>query len=101
MLTDHNNYNCVVKTATGETYKIYANYLHNEGIDNWRGWQCEAGYVRIYINDVQDVYSGQCLNQNLGNLNTTWNLNTQATPCNRDTCTGCTDDLITAKRKNT
>lgn len=98
MLTNHTNYNCVVETDQGEAYKIYANFLHNEGLDCWKDWYCEAGHERIFIDSEQTVYSGQCLNQNLGNLKTSWNLNEIAVQCTRDRCTGCTDDLIITKR---
>lgn len=99
MLTNHTNYNCIVETDQGETFNVYANFLHNKNMDHWHDWLCDAGHTRIFIDQNQNVFSGQCLNQNLGNLNTVWSLNENASKCNRERCTGCTDDLITAKRK--
>ena len=32
------NYNCRITTDTGEEYLVYANWLHNERLDNWQGW---------------------------------------------------------------
>ena len=80
-------------------YRIDGNWLHNQGLDTWRGWDCDAGRTRLYIDTDNNVYGGQCLNDQLGNLNTGWQLLSKPTTCQRDRCTGCTDDLIVAKRE--
>ena len=91
--------NCALTMSDGTEYKFDANTLHNEGIDNWQGWECEAGYSRLLIEYDLTVYSGECQNDLLGNLKTEWTELTQPTICKRERCTGCTDDLIVNKRR--
>jgi len=92
------NYNCRITTDTGEEYLVYANWLHNERLDNWQGWHCEAGATRLLIDKDLKVHSGECKNDLLGNALSEFNLNKE-TICKQDRCTGCTDDLIVAKHK--
>lgn len=94
---DHENYNIQITLDDGDTYRIYANLLHNEKLDSWKGWHCEAGVHRIYIDKNLDVWSGECKNDYQGNINVGWNLYHDYTVCKRDRCTGCTDDLAIAK----
>jgi len=95
---NHANYNVVIELDTGEKYLIYANWMHNQNIDNFKDWFCEAGITRLTIDDTGNVFSGDCKNALLGNLNTTWNLLDETDAiCKRDRCTGCTDDLIVKK----
>lgn len=98
-LEDQKYYNCKVTTADGKSYHINANWLHNNDLDHWQGWQCNAGYQRLLIDENFDVYSGECMNDNLGNLFTEWTPLDRPTVCKRSTCTGCTDDLLTRKNK--
>ena len=93
---NHWNYNCVITTDSGEQKKVYANWIHNNGLDHWRGWHCEAGVTRFCIDDKLDVWSGECKNDFLGNALTQWTVKTH-TVCKRETCTGCTDDLLATK----
>lgn len=95
---NHKNYNCEITLDNGEKYLIYANWLHNNKLDNWKWWQCDAGVNRILINENFDVYSGECKNDFLGNLFINFNI-LKDNFCKRDRCTGCTDDLITKKNK--
>lgn len=97
---NHTNYNCEIATDTGETYRVYANWLHNEQLDHWQGWQCDAGATRFYIDKNFDVWSGECRNDYLGNVLTQWDP-IPGTVCRQETCTGCTDDLITKKNAKT
>jgi len=92
------NYNCCIITDTGEEYLIYANWLHNEKLDQWQGWTCEAGATRLLIDKDFKVYSGECKNDYLGNALNEFNL-IENTICRQERCTGCTDDLIAAKHK--
>lgn len=95
LLTDDINYNCVVTTEDGKQIKLYANSLHNNQLDQWKGWTCEAGATRLYINKDLEVYSGECLNDHLGSVD---NFNVLPnTTCKQDFCGGCTDDLIVTK----
>ena len=95
----HEYYNCEVILDNSRHYRIEGNWLHNNQLDQWYGWECEAGYTRLYIDTDDQVYGGQCLNDHLGNLNEQWSLLPKATVCKQQRCTGCTDDLIVSKRK--
>ena len=94
-LENHQNYNCVVTTDTGEQYSVYANWLHNNQLDNFFDWNCEAGITRLYIDKNLDVYSGECQNNYLGTIDNFEPLT--GNKCQRTRCTGCTDDLIVTK----
>lgn len=94
--TDHFNYNCVVTNEQGQTRKVYANWLHNNHLDSWKDWRCNAGHTRFYIDKHFDIYSGECRNDLLGNILQDWQIKTDSV-CHQTTCTGCTDDLITKK----
>ena len=52
------------------------------------------------IDENFDVYSGECLNDRLGNLLKEWAPLEAATVCNQQRCSGCTDDLIVGKTEN-
>jgi hypothetical protein len=93
---NHPNYNCKITTDDGQDYLVYANWLHNERLDNWQGWHCAAGATRFFINDKLEVWSGECKNDFLGNALTQWTVKTH-TVCKRETCTGCKDDLLVTK----
>ena len=93
------NYNCRITTDTGEEYLVYANWLHNERLDNWQGWHCEAGATRIAIDKNLEVWSGECHNDYLGSVLEDFVIFKHNSICKRDRCTGCTDDLILAKHK--
>lgn len=96
---NHEFYNCEVFLSDGTNYKINANWLHNEKLNYWKNWQCEAGFNRIFIDADSNVYSGQCLNDYLGNLQTHWELLNTPTTCKRERCTGCTDDILSEKQE--
>lgn len=96
MLSNQENYNCRATTEDGSEYLLYANWLHNNGLDNWKGWECDAGTTRLLIDKELNVFSGECKNDYLG---TTDNFNLlNKTICKQETCTGCTDDLLVAKQ---
>lgn len=97
-MQNHENYNCHIELDDGQTFSVYANWMHNSGLDNWQGWLCDAGVTRIYIDSELDVYGGMCLNSKLGNIQTGWGLHDERVECNRPRCTGCTDDLIVSKK---
>jgi hypothetical protein len=98
-LIKHYNYNCRATDQDGQEHLVYANWLHNEGLDKWQGYCCDAGHTRFYIDKNFDVWSGECKNNYLGNVIQDWNIKTD-TVCTQATCTGCTDDLITKKYHN-
>ena len=95
---DHEFYNCNITLSTGEEFKVSANWIHNEILDFWENWQCDAGFNRIAIDTEDEVYSGVCSNDYLGNLKTGWNLLDSPTVCKHVRCNGCTDDLLAAKQ---
>lgn len=93
----HNN-NCQIELDNGEKYLIYAPWMHNQHIDNFKGWRCDAGVTRISIDQTGQVFSGECRDSDLGNLITGWQLLEESDAiCKRDTCAGCADDLMTKK----
>lgn len=96
---NHPNYNCEITLDSGEKFKIYANWMHNEKQDSFQSWRCDAGYTRFLIDKNFDIWDGECKNSHLGQVLGNWELNS-STICKQLTCTGCTDDLITAKYKN-
>ena len=97
-LDNQENYNCRVTTETGDEYLIYANWLHNEQLDRWKGWICEAGVTRLVIDKNLNIFSGECYHDNLGHALDGFQLK-EYTICRLDRCTGGTDDLMIAKHK--
>ena len=93
---NHSNYNCEITTDSGEVYQIFANWLHNNKLDAWKGWRCHAGTTRLMIDKNFNVYSGECKNDYLGHAIAGFNLLNE-TICKQETCTGCTDDLMVTK----
>ena len=83
---------------SGEEYQVYANWMHNNKLDNWQGWHCDAGYTRFYIDKNFDIWDGECKNKPLGNVLGDWATESNNV-CKRITCTGCTDDLLTKKQR--
>jgi hypothetical protein len=96
-LTNHDNYNCCATTQQGQQYLLYANWLHNNGLDHWQGWHCQAGTKRLHIDKNLQVYSGECLNDHLGSALDGFDLLDDGTVCQRPRCTACTDDLLVEK----
>ena len=99
MFENHRYYNCEIALDNGETYRVSANWLHNEGLDNWAGWECDAGHKRISVDKDFNVHSGVCYNDNLGNIFAEWDILSTPTICKKDRCTGCTDDLLMTKKE--
>lgn len=95
----HQYYNCEIDVSNGRKYRVEANWIHNNNLDNWQGWECDVGVTRLYIDSDNEVYGGQCLVSYLGNLESKWELNQAPVICTRQRCTGCTDDLMINKRK--
>ena len=97
MVNDH-NYNSKVTFDDATTALIYATRLHNENLDYWQGWHCDAGvnYIYIYQNEV---YGSECCNDRLGTLDQALELIDDHTICKLDRCSGCTNDLMQKKQK--
>ena len=96
---NHKYYNCVIQLDNGAVYRVEANWLHNQNLDHWQGWHCDAGHRRLSIDKNFNVFSAQCENDNLGNLFTEWHYPGEPTVCRRERCTGCTDDLLIKKQE--
>jgi hypothetical protein len=88
-------HNCTITINNGNEYKVTANWIHNQDLDYWKNWNCNAGVTRILISD-NDVYSGECKNDYLGTVDD-WNLKKVLSVCKRERCTGCTNDLMVEK----
>lgn len=95
-LVNHSNYNCIIETETGEKFKVYADWLHNQHLDHWQDWECHAGSERLFIDKDLEVYSGECKNNYLGNSKHPIKL-LDGTKCKQNRCSGCTDDLAVRK----
>jgi hypothetical protein len=95
-IIDH-NYNVIVRDEQGNEYLMYANRLHSEQLDYWKGWKCNAGSDYILIDSELNVYGAQCENDFLGVLFQDFKLLDQPTTCKLERCTNCTDDLLTIK----
>ena len=94
------NFNSIVHFDDGEKIEVYANSIHNSHLDQWQGWHCHAGVDRIHIDADSNVYSGECENDFLGNINdNSFKILSKPTICKRERCTGCTDDLLVKKWK--
>lgn len=94
---NHSNYNCEILTDDGQRYLIYANWLRNQDLHHWQDWICHAGDTRLAIDKNLDVWSGECKNDYLGSAISGFDLISHAV-CQRETCTGCTDDLMVDKQ---
>ena len=62
---NHPIYNCKITTDDGQEYLVYANWIHNEKLDNWQGWHCDAGHTRFYIDKNFDIKLLENLSNNL------------------------------------
>ena len=93
----HNNFNCQITTDDGEESLIYANWLNNNELNNFEGWECYTGTYRIFIDKSLDVYNAMCHSTHMGNLNTGWDLVDKIIICPNKRCTGNTDDLMTRR----
>lgn len=98
-LSNQENYNCRVTTDSGEEFLIYVNWLHNNYMDSWSGWSCQAGAKRLLIDKDLKIYGGECKNDFLGTTDSFDLLD--STICQQKTCTGCTDDLMVEKYDST
>jgi hypothetical protein len=99
-LPTHSNYNCKIISSDGQESFVHSNWLHNQNLDNWQGWHCQAGTQRLCIDKDLMVFSGECRNDFLGSALGDFELLDNGTICSRATCTGCTDDLAVAKQKS-
>ena len=94
---EHYN-NIIVHYEDGTSDKTYATRLKFLGLDKFKDWKCNAGIARISINPNGDVYSAECNNDYMGNLdNNTFELFTNPKLCKFDTCTNNPDNLMVDK----
>lgn len=77
---------------------IHGNKLNNLGLDDFQGWQCDAGFNRICVQPDTRVFSSECENDYLGRLDdNSFQLYSQPSVCKRPKCVGNADDLMTRK----
>jgi hypothetical protein len=93
---NHKNYNCEATTENGEKILVYSGWLHNQGLDYWKGWTCHAGYTRLFLDKDLNVWDGICENTNLGHAIDGF-ADLMPVICKRERCTGCTEDLLIYK----
>ena len=67
------------------------NKLQEEQLD-YRGWKCYAGIRKLMIDSNGDIYGAQCKIMKLGNLNSTWEFNTEPVTCSIRYCC-CLSDI--------
>ena len=79
------------------SFAMDANWLHNNKLDLWQGWLCNAGKDRLYIDPTGNIYGAECENNHIGHIDQDWSYSNQPTVCNRARCSGCTDDLMVTK----
>jgi hypothetical protein len=97
---NHTYYNCEITLDTGDKYQVDANWIHNQQLDNWQGWECNAGVDRIYIDSNLEIFVGECMNARLGGMSTGWATLSAPGICQKTRCTGCTDDLLITKKES-
>jgi len=97
-LHNHEFYNCTVYLTDQQSFLMEANWLHNNLVDSWQGWQCHAGYDRLFLDSDGNLYSGDCRNDHLGHVDQDWKLFDQPTICWQEQCTGCVEDLLVTKQ---
>lgn len=98
---NHINYNCKITLDTGESYNVYSQWLSNQSLNKWKGWECNAGVTRLFINVDEDVFSAVCQHDRLGNMRSGWSIPNSVTICQKDTCFTNTDDLLIFKQQLT
>lgn len=99
-LKNDENYNCTVFYDDGETSKIFSTALNTNNLDNFKNWQCEAGFSRIYVHSDGTVWSSECNNDYLGSLKDgSFELLKGATVCKQTRCVTSADELMLRKFK--
>jgi hypothetical protein len=94
------NYNLTAYFENGDIAKVYGSKLFYLGLTNFKGWKCDAGFTRIVILPGGNVYSSECYNDLLGNLEDgTFKLLDSPTTCNQVHCTNNPDDVMSKKNK--
>jgi hypothetical protein len=90
--------NATVTLKDNSTVDVAVSQLCEKDLNNFKGWYCAAGMDQIYINESLTVYSGQCYNDNMGNLmDENFKLFDNPTICKQESCGSCTSDLYTRK----
>ena len=93
-------YNCTAYYDDGDQVNIFASVLNSNNLDNFKGWQCDAGYSRIYIHSDGTVWGGECENDYLGSLQDhSFQLLPLPTLCKKETCITSPDELMLKKFK--
>lgn len=97
-ITHSKKYNIRVLLDNGDEHLMYGNQIFDQGLAQFEGWSCNAGYDYIYVNSDDTVWGGQCQNEYLGNLAlNNVHLLESPTTCKRKICTPCPADLSSKK----
>jgi hypothetical protein len=100
-LVNDKNYNCTVFYDNGEQSNVFSTALNTNQLDDFNGWQCEAGFSRIYVHSDGTVWSSECNNDYLGSLNDgSFDLLKHSTVCTQTRCVTSADELMLRKFKN-
>ena len=98
--SNQKNYNCRVTLDNNEEYLVFSNWLSNEDNHHFKGWNCDAGRTRFFIDSDFNVFSCESgRNDHLGTVDN-FEILEKGTTCNLDICANCTDDLATYKFKD-
>jgi hypothetical protein len=81
---------------------MHANDVIKQHLNQFKGWQCNAGLESLMINWDGDVHRATCrVGGSLGNIyNGTFNIPSESIICTRDWCTCAADIPITKKNKD-
>ena len=97
-LQSDTNSNTIVTYSDGTEVAIYASRLVTNNLNDFRDWQCDAGYSRIFILPDTSVYGGECENDFLGKLDDlSFSLLPGMTTCKKTHCYNNPDDLMVEK----
>jgi hypothetical protein len=95
-----NNYNSVVTYNDGTQIKVYSSQLVTKQLNQFQGWQCDAGCSRIFILPDTSVFGSECENDYLGKLSdNSFEILSQKTVCKKSACYNNPDDLMVEKIK--
>ena len=74
--------------------------IYLEGLNKWKGWYCSGGINSYFVDEIGDVYVGQCRIGKFANINDEqYELRDEPILCTRDSC-NCTQDILeTSKEK--
>jgi organic radical activating enzyme len=68
-------------------------------LNRWKGWKCWGGIEGFLIDEIGDIFIGQCREGKFGNINEdNYKLPDEPYICNKEVC-NCTQDILEMKRE--